>query len=387
MKSVCAVTVGRSDWSILSPILHAINLDEDINLSLVVAGSHLSSEYGYTVELITKEGFQIYDYVDMLLSSDTPDGAAKTMGLGVIGFAQSYRRLNPDLILLVGDRLEAHAAASAALPFRIPVAHIHGGEVTHGAFDDSLRHSITKLSHLHFVTTLEHKKRVIQLGEESWRIHTTGAPSLDNLKSIKFMNLRELSMALGIPETKPPLLVTYHPVTLENDDTGYQIAELLAALDESRGPIIFTQSNSDPKTRDITEKIVNYVQRNDNAYYFPNLGTRTYFSLMALARAMVGNSSSGIIEAGSFKLPVINIGNRQMGRTKGKNVVDVGYDRSEISEGIRTGTSVGFKRSLSDMLNPYGDGDASKRIVEIIKTTDNYSELVKKRFTDLDFNR
>ena len=262
------------------------------------------------MELIEADGFRTSRRVEMLLSSDTPEGIAKSIGLGTIGFAQTYAHCRPDVLMVLGDRFEMYTAALAALPFKIPVAHILGGELTEGAIDDALRHSITKLSHIHFVATTEYARRVIQLGEEPWRVVVTGSPSLDNLASMELMNSEQLEVEHGIQMTPAPLLVTFHPVTLEYENTAWQVGELLAALTVCNLPVVFTLPNADTSGRVVIRMVEEFVQTRASASIVHNLGTRAYFSAMSLSTAMVGNSSSGIIEAASFGLPVVNIGTK-----------------------------------------------------------------------------
>jgi UDP-hydrolysing UDP-N-acetyl-D-glucosamine 2-epimerase len=349
----------------------------------MVSGMHLSPEFGLTVNVIEAAGFSISERVEMLVSSDSPEAIAKSIGLGIIGFSQTYARSCPDILVVLGDRFEMYAAALAALPFKIPVAHIHGGELTAGAIDDALRHSITKMSHLHFVATREYARRVMQLGEEPWRILISGAPSLDNLHCINLLTLKELEKRFRISLDQPPLLVTFHPVTLEYEATEYHMRELLAALDDLQTPIIFTMPNADTSGKQIRNIIAGYVKERSSAYLLENLGTEAYFSFMAVASAMIGNSSSGIIEAPSFKLPVVNIGIRQTGRLKAENVIDVGYSRTEILQGIRKAIQPSFKESFRDKANPYGDGQASVKIVNRLKSIPLDEQLLLKVFHEI----
>ena len=384
MRTIGVVTVARSDYGIYLPVLRKIQADPDLRLHLIVSGMHLSPEFGLTVRAIEADGFEVGERVEMLLSSDSPEGIAKSIGLGVIGFAQAYARHCPDMLLVLGDRFEMAAAALAALSFKMPVAHIHGGEVTRGAIDDALRHSITKLSHLHFVATETYARRVAQLGEEPWRITVSGAPSLDNLHAIQLMTLDELEARYGLHLRPLPLLVTFHPATLEYERTEWQVGELLAALDDAGLPVVFTLPNADTGGRIIQRMITDYIQERPSSYHVDNLGTQGYFSLMAVAEAMVGNSSSGIIEAPSFGLPVVNIGTRQVGRVRGANIIDVGYERAAILEGIRQAVRPGFRESLRQMQNPYGCGRASDIIIERLKTVPLDDNLIVKQFYDLD---
>jgi UDP-hydrolysing UDP-N-acetyl-D-glucosamine 2-epimerase len=378
------VTGSRSDYGIYLPLLRKIQADPELRLHLIATGMHLSPEFGLTYRGFEADGLEIGDHVEMLLSSDSPEGIAKSMGLGTIGFAQSFGSFRPDILLVLGDRFEMHAAALAAIPFKIPLAHIHGGEVTQGAMDDALRHAITKLSHLHFVTTEEYARRVIQLGEEPWRVILSSAPSLDNLDTVKLLTTAELESLYGFSLDPSPLLVTFHPVTLEYERAEWQLGELLAALDVSGRPVIFTMPNADTKGRLLVNMIVEYVQARKSAHLVHNFGTKGYFSMMSHAAAMVGNSSSGLIEAPSFRLPVVNIGTRQDGRVRVGHVIDVGYDRKAISEGIRKALQPEFSEKLKKLANPYYHGNASEAIVQRLKKVSIDGELIKKRFHDLD---
>jgi UDP-hydrolysing UDP-N-acetyl-D-glucosamine 2-epimerase len=382
-KTIGVVTVGRSDYSIYLPILKRIQAAPDLRLLLYVGGMHLSPEFGSTADTIAEDGFDISERVEMLVPSDAPEMVAQSMGLGTIGFAQAFVRQRPDILLVLGDRFEMHAAVVAALPLRIPVAHIHGGELSEGAIDDALRHSITKMSHLHFVSTEVYARRLIQMGEEPWRVKISGAPALDNLKTIKLFPREEMAEEYGVTAIENFLLVTYHPVTLEHEKTEQQMVELLQALDEIDLPVVFTYPNADTGSRRIVDSILEYAGRNNRVQTFVNMGTRGYFSLMAHAAAMVGNSSSGIIEAASFKLPVVNIGNRQRGRLRARNVVDVGYARAEIVAGLNSALAPGFRAGLADLINPYGDGHAAEKIVAELCAVELNDELLLKHFHEM----
>ena len=380
MRTIGVVTVARSDYSCYLPVLRRIKMDSDLRLHLIAGGMHLSAEFGLTVKAIEADGFNIDDRVEMLLASDTPEAMAKSMGLGTIGFAQVYARSRPDILLVLGDRFEMHAAVVAALPFRIPVAHIHGGESTEGAIDESLRHSITKMSHLHCVATEAYAQRVLQMGEEPWRVAVTGAPSLDNLSDVRLLSRPQLEKQYGLGLSEPALLVTFHPETLSYEYTESHVGELLAALEAAGHPVVFTYPNADPQGRLIIERIDEFAASYERAQIITNLGTQGYFSLMSHALAMVGNSSSGIIEAASLKLPVVNIGDRQRGRIRPQNVIDVGNSRAEILAGIEQASSPGFRAGLQDLVNPYGDGGAAERIVAILKQVELNHELLQKSF-------
>ena len=380
MKTIGVVTVGRSDYGIYLPVLKLIKSQPDLSLRIFAGGMHLAPEFGCTARAIEEDGFEIAERVEILPSSDTPAAVAEAMGRGTIGFAQAYTRQRPDILLVLGDRFEMHSAVVAALPLKIPVAHIHGGELSEGAIDDALRHSITKMSHLHFVATETYRNRVIQMGEEPWRVVISGAPALDNLKTIELPTRAQLSKGYGLREEESFLLVTYHPVTLEHEQTEAQMTALLQALGELDMAVVFTYPNADTGNRAIIQLIGEYVASNSRARTFVNLGTRGYFSMMKHATAMVGNSSSGIIEAASFKLPVVNIGNRQRGRLRAANVIDVGYSRREIAAGIRQALAPDFRARLDDLVNPYGDGHAAERIVETLRAVELNDKLLLKHF-------
>jgi UDP-hydrolysing UDP-N-acetyl-D-glucosamine 2-epimerase len=383
MRTIGVVTVARSDYGHYLPILRQIKADPELQLQVLVSGMHLSPEFGLSLRAVEADGFEISEKIEMLLSSDTPQGIAKSMGLGIIGFAQAYERRSPDILLVLGDRFEMYAAALAALPFTIPIAHLHGGEVTEGAIDEAIRHSLTKLSHLHFVSLPLYRDRVIQMGEEPWRVVVTGAPSLDNLSEMRLLTREELEQRLEFPLQPSPLLVTFHPVTLQYRDTGRHVVELLAALEMVGLPVVFTHPNADTQGRSIMEAVAQFEQTHHNTHVVVNLGTQAYFSLMKHARAMVGNSSSGILEAASFELPVVNIGDRQRGRMHGTNVVDVPCERAAIAGAVLNVITPEFRAGLVGMRNPYGDGRAASRVVQILKEVPLDRNLIMKRFYDL----
>lgn len=383
MRTIGVVTTSRADYGIYLPILRRIKAEPELKLHLYVTGMHLSPEFGYTVDQIVADGFTVDTRVEMLLSGDTPGVISKSMGIGTMGFAQAFSQFKPDILVVLGDRYEMFSAALAALPFKIPLAHIHGGEVTQGAIDDALRHAMTKLSHLHFVSTEVYKQRVIQMGESPWRVTISGAPGLDNLKQMKLLSRQEFSDRYQIPLDEPFLLVTYHPVTLEYENTAQQIGELLAALDQVGYPVVFTLPNADTNGRVIIDNIRQYQQTHaNNAYIVENFGTQGYFSCMAYAAAMVGNSSSGIVEAASFKLPVVNIGSRQKGRAQAANVCDVDYSQEAILAGIKRVLAPAFRQTLLGLENPYGDGESAERIVRVLQTVERNQSLIQKSFHD-----
>ncbi len=383
MRLIGVVTTSRADYAGYFPILKAIQADPELRLALIVSGSHLSPERGLTVEAIERDGFEIDDKVEILLASDSAEGTAKAMALGLLGFAQTFSRNRPDLLLVLGDRFEMHAAVLAALPFRIPVAHVHGGEVTEGAIDDALRHSISKLSHLHFVSTVEHGRRVCQLGEEPWRVTVSGAPALDNLRRLSPPGRAEIEARFGLRPGEEFLLVTFHPATLDPGDPGEQARMLLSAVEQARLPAIVTMPNVDPGNEAVRDAIRERTAATRRLQAVESLGTEAYFGLMATASAMVGNSSSGIIEAASFGLPVVDVGSRQRGRTAGVNVIRVEADEDAISLGIGRALDPSFRAAARSMANPYGDGRAAERIVERLRTVVLGPKLLLKRFVDV----
>ncbi len=384
LRTIAVVTVARSDYGILMPVLREIERRDDLRLALVVGGMHLAPEFGYTAATIEADGFTISERVEMSLASDTRIGTATSIGLGVIGFANAFNRIAPDLIVLLGDRFEMHAAALAALPLGIPVAHIHGGEVTVGAFDESLRHGISKIAHLHFVSTEDYGQRLRRMGEEPWRITVSGAPSLDNLESLTLLTRDELAKSIGIPLSESPLLITWHPATLTLERSEQQLEALLSALENTTEQLIFTAPNADPSGRRAHQRIAEFATNHPHAFLVENLGTLRYFSLMRIAGAMVGNSSSGIIEAASFELPVVNVGPRQNGRTRAMNVIDVPDDENSdaIATAIARACSSVFRTELKGMTNPFGTGHAARVIVDQLASCPLDARLRAKKFFD-----
>jgi len=383
VRNVTAVTVGRSDWGIYRPVLQQIRDNCALNLRLIVSGAHTTPDAGYTVNEITGDGFVVDDTVDMLLSADSPAAIAKSMGLGTMGFADVYQRNRPDILLLLGDRFEMHSAALAAVPFGIPIAHIHGGEVTQGAIDDAFRHAITKYSHLHFPSTQQHANRIVQLGEEPWRITVSGAPALDNLRTMSFLNRDQLAERVQLDLSDAPVMVTFHPVTLQPTETEAQITEVIRALANISGPFIITRPNADTRHSLVTDRLEDFCRQRDNACLVSSLGTQAYFSLMREARVMVGNSSSGIIEAASFGLPVVNIGLRQAGRPRSANIIDVDCTVRAITEATEKASAPSFRNSIKDLHNIYGQGNAASIITDCLKSVPLDEQLLLKRFHDL----
>lgn len=378
-RIIGVVSVSRSDYGHLVPVLEAIRAAPDLDLRLLVAGMHLSDDFGRTVDAIEADGWPVAERIAMLEPGDTPEAVAASIGRGVAGFARAYARQRLDLLVVLGDRFEMLAAAVAALPFALPVAHIHGGEVSEGAMDNQIRHAITKLAHLHFASAPEHARRIGAMGEEAWRIHTVGAPGLDRLRTVALLSRDELAQALALPAGGPWLLVTFHPVTLEYGGTAAHVDELLAALDKVEGTLIVTYPNADTASRTIIQRIQDFAARSPRVRIAQSLGDPLYLSLLKHVDVMIGNSSSGLIEAPSFGLPVVNVGDRQRGRLRGTNVIDVGSSREEIVKGIEAALAPTFRRALAGVPNPYGDGCAARRIVEVLREVPLDARLIQKR--------
>jgi len=361
--------------------MKGIEADPDLELQVIATGMHLSPEFGLTYRVLEQDGFRISEKVEMLLSSDTPVGIAKSMGLGVIGFADALECLSPDILLLLGDRFEILAAAQAALVARIPIAHIAGGDTTEGAFDEAIRHSITKMAHLHFVTNEQAARRVRQLGEDPARVFNVGSPGIDQIVRLDFLGRRELEDALDFRFRQRNLLVTFHPVTLESRPVAEQFNALIEALD-LLGPdvgVVFTLPNSDTDGRVLIRMIEEYVSTRPQAKAYTSLGQLRYLSLVAQVDAVVGNSSSGLYEVPSFKKPTVNIGDRQKGRLQAFSVINCEAERDSIVEAVSTA----FELDCSQTVNPYGDGRSSERIVAELKREPDYRSLIKKHFFDL----
>lgn len=386
MRKICVVTGTRAEYGLLYWLLREIEADDDLRLQIVVTGMHLSPEFGLTYKEIEKE-FTIDKKIEMLLSSDTAIGISKSIGLAQISFSEAYDELKPDMIVILGDRYEIFSAVSAAMIARVPIAHIHGGETTEGAFDEAIRHSITKMSHLHFTATDEYRNRVIQLGEHPDRVFNVGGMGVENIKRLKLLNKEEFEESIKFKLNKKNILVTFHPVTLENSTAEEQFQELLNAIDKLEDTnIIFTKANSDTDGRVINSMIDEYVSKNkDKSICFTSLGQLRYLSALQHVNAVVGNSSSGLAEAPSFKIATINIGDRQKGRVKASSVVDCEPNRKSILEAFGRIYYDKFQQNLKNTINPYGNELASKKIVEIIKKTD-LTSILKKSFYDLRVN-
>lgn len=384
-RKICVVTGTRAEYGQLRWVMEGIRETIGLELQLIVTGMHLSPEFGLTYREIEQDGFRIDHKVEMLLSSDSAVGLTKSMGLGLIGFGDTLQQLQPDLMLVLGDRFEIFSAVAAALLARIPVAHLHGGETTEGVFDESIRHSITKMSHLHFVAAEEYRKRVIQLGEQPERVFLVGGLGLDNFKKLKLLDRPALEDSLGFKLGERNLLVTFHPVTLEDAKPADQMTELLVALEELDDThLIFTMPNADTGGRVLAEMIEQYVASHANAHAFTSLGQLRYLSCIRHVDGLVGNSSSGLTEAPSFGKGTVNVGDRQRGRLKAVSVIDCGPDRKSVSSALNQLFSPEFQVKLKAIRNPYGEGGASEKIVKVLHVLP-LEGLLKKSFNDISF--
>ena len=370
------VTTSRADYSHLYWPLRELSAHPAIELGVFVLGPHLSPQFGNTVAEIERDGFPIKARIECLLSSDTDTGMAKTIGIAIQSLADALTAWRPDLLLLIADRYEMLAPASVAVAMRIPIAHIEGGEVSQGAIDDQVRNAITKLAHVHFTSTEMARRRVIAMGEEPWRVHHAGAPSLDHLKRSKLLSRAELENRLGVKLSSPSILVAWHPVTILKD-TNAEADALFAALEETAGQLIFVYPNTDAGSHELIERSRGLVGSRPNTHFFVNLDAVTYWSLLGQVDAMVGNSSSGIMEAASFGLPVVNVGMRQQGRERGRNVVDVAADTEAIERVLNKAMSPAFRKELRGMANPYGSGTAAKTIAKVLASVPIEKLLVK----------
>jgi UDP-hydrolysing UDP-N-acetyl-D-glucosamine 2-epimerase len=377
-RVIAAVTTSRADYNHLYWPLHDLAAHPEIDLKLIALGPHLSPEFGSSVGQIEKDGFAIEARIECLLSSDTDIGMAKTIGVATLGLADCLGRMRPDLLLLIADRYEMLAPACVALALRIPVAHIEGGEISEGAIDDAVRNALTKLSHLHFTSTERARARVIAMGEEEWRVHCAGAPSLDHLRRSKLLSREELEELLTIRLSQPTILIGYHPTTIARDTTR-EAATLFAALEHIPGQLLFCYPNADAGSRSLIDRTRSYLRERGDGRIFVNLAPITYWSLLRRVDLLLGNSSSGIMEAASFELPAVNIGMRQRGREHGHNVLDAAATVESVLDCVQRASSPEFRRSLRGMENLYGDGRAAERIVSILASAPLGEELLMKR--------
>lgn len=378
-RRICVVTGTRAEFGLLRWVMEGITEASGLELQVIATGMHLSSAHGETATEILQAGFEIDCRVDMLLASDSRVAVAKSIGIGVVGFADAYQRLNPDVIVVLGDRFEILAAATAALIAGIPIAHIHGGEITEGAFDDSIRHAITKMSHLHFVAAQPYRDRVIQMGEQPDRVFLVGGLGVDAMMHVPLLSREQLESSLGIAFGNSSLLVTFHPVTMA-DDNLVQMQALLAALDELENTqLIFTLPNADPDGNSLAALVNEYVKERDYAACFPSLGQQRYLSCLQFVDGVVGNSSSGLLEAPSFHVGTVNIGARQRGRLAATSVIHAAAQLDSIRVALSKLGSASFREGLKDATNPYGNGGASAKIVETLLRVD-LASLSSKSF-------
>ena len=377
-RTIAVVTTSRADYSHLYWPLKDLEAHPGVDMKLIVLGSHLSPQFGSTVEEIERDGFPIAAKLECLLGSDTDVGMAKTIGVAILSLADLLGTMRPDLLLLIADRYEMLAPAAVALTLRIPIAHIEGGEVSEGAIDDAVRNALTKMSHIHFTSTEKARQRVIALDEEPWRVHHAGAPSLDHLRRSTLLTREELQERLNLELSQPALLAIYHPVTILRD-TIQESDALFTALEQVEEQILFCYPNADAGSHALIKRTRDFLAARNNGRIFVNLDAITYWSLLRYVDLLVGNSSSGIMETASFALPTVNVGMRQKGRERARNVLDAAPDAKAILEKIVQARSESFRQSLTGMTNPYGDGDASKRIVEVLTTVPLSQDLIIKR--------
>lgn len=386
MKKICIVTATRAEYGLLKPVIDKIYKSEMAELKLVVTGMHLSPEFGLTYKEIEEDGYPIDHKIEMLLSSDTPTGITKSMGIALIGFGDYFSVNRPDIVVILGDRYEMLMAAAAAMIARIPIAHLHGGEKTEGAVDEAIRHSITKMSHLHFTATEEYRRRVIQLGEQPEQVFNVGALGVENARKVCLLGKEELERQMGFHFSEPTVMVTYHPVTLEMLTAREQFADILSVIDSHKEiSVIFTKANADTDGRIINQMIDEYVRENsDRCAVYTSLGQRRYLSALQYVDAVLGNSSSGLVEVPSFHIPTINIGDRQRGRVCAESVIHCRNTVREIEEALQTALSEEFRKKLKDMDNPYEKEGTSDKIVEIIGNVLDNGIDMKKTFYDID---
>jgi UDP-hydrolysing UDP-N-acetyl-D-glucosamine 2-epimerase len=381
-RKIAVVTTSRADYSHLYWPLRDLSVHPEVEMQLIVLGAHLSPEFGQTIREIEKDGFSIASRIECLLSSDTDVGMAKTIGLATLSLADTVAQLRPDILLLIADRYEMLAPAAVALALRIPVAHIEGGEISEGAIDDAVRNALTKMAHIHFTSTEQAKARIIAMDEEEWRVHRAGAPSLDHLRRSTLFSRTEVEARLGIRLEEEATLVSYHPVTIARDTTQEADA-LFAALHSLPGQILFCYPNADAGSRVLIERTHAFVASQKDAHVFVNLDALTYWSLMRQVRLFVGNSSSGIMETPSFALPTVNIGLRQQGRERARNIINAPAEDAAIMDAIHHARSADFRNSLKGMANPYGDGSASQKIVSVLAKVPLNQDLLMKRHSIL----
>jgi UDP-hydrolysing UDP-N-acetyl-D-glucosamine 2-epimerase len=387
-RRICVVTGTRAEYGLLYWLLREIQEDDALELQLAVTGMHLSPEFGLTVRAIEADDFAIDEQVEMLLSSDSPVGIAKSIGLGVIGFADAFARLHPDIVVVLGDRFEILAAVQAALVARVPIAHLHGGETTEGAIDEAIRHCITKMAHLHFVAAEPYRRRVIQLGEEPARVWNVGAPGLEHVRRTPLLDRVALEESINFELGTPTFLVTYHPATLADRAPADEAGELLRALDRyPSARVLFTKTNADTGGRAVNEMIDSYVAAHpDRTRAYTSLGQQRYLSALSQADVVIGNSSSGVIEAPALGVPTVNIGPRQQGRLRATSVIDCAGEADGIAKAIERALSPEFRASIQAMELPYGEGHTARQVADVLREAGLGDRLLMKRFFDLPGN-
>ena len=375
---IAVVTTSRADYSHLYWPMRTLHEHPDVDLQIIAMASHLSPEFGHTIREIQADGLPVAARIECLLSSDTDVGMAKSIGLGVLSLTDTLAAMRPDLVLLIADRYEMLAPATVCLALRLPIAHIEGGERSEGAIDDAVRNALTKMSHIHFTSTEQARQRVVSLGEEPWRVHRAGAPSLDHLRKSTLPSRSMLEQELSLDLRRPSIVVAYHPVTLL-EDTTTEMEALFTALGTRDEQLLFCYPNADAGSRLLIDRTRRFLEERGNGQVFVNLPALRYWALLREAQAMVGNSSSGIMETASFALPTVNVGLRQKGRLRPRNVLDAPAQADAIADAISTARSEAFRHSLAGMTNPYGEGTAAERIVEVLTTLPPRDVLLMKR--------
>lgn len=382
-KLIGILSVGRTDYSYFRPILHEIKKDPSLKYFLIATGTHLIPQFGSTYKEIIKDGFNIDEKIRTPISSNNQEGISRIIGLTTLGVADILSKNNFDTLLVLGDRYETLGAVVAALPYNIPIAHIFGGDVTEGAFDEQIRHAITKMAHIHFASNRLSAKRIIQMGEERWRVFDVGSSCIDTIKRTELYSKQDFFKMHGSDFSKRLFLVTFHPVTLELENTESYVRNLIKGLQFFDANLIVTYPNSDPSSTVIIKYFKRFAEKTKNVRFLKNLGIKGYYSAMKYADVMIGNSSSGIIESATFRLPVVNIGNRQKGRLAGRNVINSGYTSEDIIRKIKLSVSSSFRKSLKGLKNPYGSGDSSKEIIKILEqvlSRKSNKEIITKKF-------
>lgn len=385
MKKICVITGTRAEYGLLKPVIEKINKDEELELALIATGAHLSPEFGLTYKEIENDGYVIDKKIEMLLSADTPGSIVKSMGVEMIGFADAFAEVKPDMIIILGDRYEMLTAASAAMIYRIPIAHIHGGETTEGAIDEAIRHAITKMSYLHFAAAEVYRNRIIQLGESPERVFNVGALGVENIKTVKLLDKNILENSINFKINENTVMVTYHPVTLEKESSAQQFGNLLYVLENRpEWNIIFTKANSDTDGRIINQMIDRFVAEHKNrSIAYMSLGQIRYLSALKYCSMVIGNSSSGIIEVPSFHIPTVDIGDRQRGRAASGSVIRCGTDAEDIDDALRKAVRDDFRQNIKNEKNPYEGENTSLKTVNIIKRFLQDGIDIKKKFYDL----